>query len=347
MNGLIHKDESSQYTTARFPDFCTFHFFIDIQYDKCGVQLRTYHIRKGVRNVDFQELIKRKSQTMTVPEMGQLLGLGKTDSYWLAHQGKFECFQLKGRYFIKKQSFEQWYANQIKYKKVNGPPPGSELNEHSYSVSDLTKLLGVTGYAIYTRIKNGDLETFLVDGWIRITKESFDKWYSSQSTHRTVDDKERDSQAEQASISLTDVARLLGTHRNNIYSLLQSHPEHFEIIVIAGRKRITLDSFEKWYQSQKKYKKVVVSELAPLCDPLEPELMCECEQESETTPTEDAVPSEDKKYYTVDEVREILLLSKRDVYDIVQSGHFKVIQIGRRYLVPKDSFDEWRMQNNT
>lgn len=118
-------------------------------------------------------------------------------------------------------------------------------------------------------------------------------------------------------------------------------------IVIAGRKRITLDSFEKWYQSQKKYKKVVVSELAPPCDPLEPELICECEQESETTSTEDAVPAEDKKYYTVDEVREMLLLSKRDVYEIVQSGCFKVIQIGRRYLVPKDSFDEWRMQNNT
>ena len=44
----------------------------------------------------------QKKTTMSVPEMRRMLGLRKTDSYWLVH----------------KQCFEHWYANQVKYKNL-------------------------------------------------------------------------------------------------------------------------------------------------------------------------------------------------------------------------------------
>ena len=75
--------------------------------------------------------------TMSVAEMGRLLGLGKTDSYWLVHKGYFETVTVAGRMRINVESFEKWYANQIKYHKIVGEPPGSELKEDSYSIRDI------------------------------------------------------------------------------------------------------------------------------------------------------------------------------------------------------------------
>lgn len=60
-------------------------------------------------------------------EMRRMLGLRKTDSYWLVHKQCFETVIVKGKMRIVIDSFEHWYANQVKYKKVDGPPPGEEL----------------------------------------------------------------------------------------------------------------------------------------------------------------------------------------------------------------------------
>lgn len=47
--------------------------------------------------------------TMSVPEMRRLLGLGKTDSYWLVHKKVFETILVAGKMRIKIDSFEKWY----------------------------------------------------------------------------------------------------------------------------------------------------------------------------------------------------------------------------------------------
>lgn len=65
----------------------------------------------------------KKKTTMSVPEMRRILGLRKTDSYWLVHKQCFETVMVKGKMRIVIDSFEHWYANQVKYKKVDGPPP--------------------------------------------------------------------------------------------------------------------------------------------------------------------------------------------------------------------------------
>lgn len=70
---------------------------------------------------------KQERTTMSVREMGQMLGLGKTDSYWLVHRKHFETTLVQGVMRVNIESFEHWYANQIKYKKIDGTPPGEEL----------------------------------------------------------------------------------------------------------------------------------------------------------------------------------------------------------------------------
>lgn len=90
--------------------------------------------------------------TMSVREMRQLLGLGKTDSYWLLHKNLFEVILINNKRRIVISSFEKWYTNQVKYHKVNGSPPGEELCKRSYSVPDAAEILKVKPETIYTLI---------------------------------------------------------------------------------------------------------------------------------------------------------------------------------------------------
>ena len=87
---------------------------------------------------------ERDKTTMSVSEMRQMLGLKKTDSYWLVHRQLFETVLVAGKMRVVLDSFEHWYANQVKYKKVAGPPPGAELKAYSYSIPEIATLLGIS-----------------------------------------------------------------------------------------------------------------------------------------------------------------------------------------------------------
>ncbi len=95
---------------------------------------------------------------MTVPEMGKLLGLKKTDRYWLVHKNVFESKEIAGKIRINIASFEKWYANQIKYHKVTGEEPGKELKSWSYSVKEVADLLSVDDYLVYELLKKNQIE---------------------------------------------------------------------------------------------------------------------------------------------------------------------------------------------
>lgn len=158
--------------------------------------------------------------TMSVREMRQLLGLGKTDSYWLLHKNLFEVILINDKRRIVISSFEKWYANQVKYHKVNGPPPGEELCKRSYSVPDAAEILKVKPETIYTLIRQGKLKTETTDFCMRVPKEEFERWYRSQSRYRTAADRERDREIEAQTISIPEMAKLLGIPRKNVYGIL-------------------------------------------------------------------------------------------------------------------------------
>ena len=132
----------------------------------------------------------QKRTWMTVPEMGKLLGLKKTDRYWLVHKNVFESKEIAGKIRINIASFEKWYDNQIKYHKVTGEEPGKELKSWSYSVKEVADLLDVDDYLVYELLKKSQMEAVIVDYWKRIPKESFQNWYESQSRYRTKEDRD-------------------------------------------------------------------------------------------------------------------------------------------------------------
>lgn len=112
---------------------------------------------------------------MTVTVMGNLLGLKKTDRYWLVHKNVFETKELVGKMRVNVESFEKWYANQVKYHKVTGEESGSELKEWSYSIHDIARMLSIEESVVYDLLIRENIETVTVDYWKRVPKSEFHK----------------------------------------------------------------------------------------------------------------------------------------------------------------------------
>ena len=60
-----------------------------------------------------------KKKSMSVMEMGRMLGFKKTNSYWLIKKGWFETVMVAGKMRVMVDSFEEWYQSQTHYRKVN------------------------------------------------------------------------------------------------------------------------------------------------------------------------------------------------------------------------------------
>ena len=192
---------------------------------------------------------------MSVREMGDLLGLKKTDRYWLVHKNVFETKTIAGKMWVDIRSFEAWYANQIKYHKVTGEEPGIELKARSYSPGDISKMLGICEQGVYELIKREQLETIVVDYWKRVPKDAFQRWYASQDHYKTAEDREKEASVMAASVSMPEMARILGTSRQKVYQILSDrrYQYFFDFIEIGGRRRITKESLQRFLEGQDVY----------------------------------------------------------------------------------------------
>ena len=112
--------------------------------------------QKGIPEMDdVEEIISKISEESPYKRRPtqkrtwmNVLGLKKTDRYWLVHKNVFESKEIAGKIRINIASFEKWYANQIKYHKVTGEESGKELKSWSYSVKEVADLLGVDDYLV-------------------------------------------------------------------------------------------------------------------------------------------------------------------------------------------------------
>ena len=192
---------------------------------------------------------------MTVTEMGKLLGLQRTERYWLVHKNVFETKMILGKMRVNVASFEDWYSRQIRYHKITGEEPGRKVKEVSYSAQDISELLGISEDTAYTLIKANHLATETVNYRMRVPKDLFDQWYSHQTRYLTKEDRANNAELFESSISMPQMARLLGISRHTVYSILRSETfgGQFEIVVVAGKKRITKSSFNDFLKSQNKY----------------------------------------------------------------------------------------------
>lgn len=261
---------------------------------------------------------------MSVREMRQLLGLGKTDSYWLLHKNLFEVILINDKRRIVISSFEKWYTNQVKYHKVNGSPPGEELCKRSYSVPDAAEILKVKPETIYTLIRQGKLKTETTDFCMRVPKEEFERWYRSQSRYRTAADRERDREIEAQTISIPEMAKLLGIPREKVYWILdcKKYRDCFVIERVADRRRITKASFEAWLLSQSTYQVQPQAEDVPE----EPPLKLQSPKSG--------------KYYSFQEIQDFYGISRTALVTWIREEGIPTIDVGRAKRIQKDAFDE-------
>jgi excisionase family DNA binding protein len=55
----------------------------------------------------------------------------------------------------------------------------------------------------------------------------------------------------------------------------------------------------------------------------------------------------EKRVYTVDEIQDILQISKTTAYNLVNSGVFHSVRIGGQHRISKRSFDAWLDHQDT
>ncbi|MFQ8819458.1 MAG: helix-turn-helix domain-containing protein [Oscillospiraceae bacterium] len=121
------------------------------------------------------------------------------------------------------------------------------------TIPEAADILGLNPGSVYELIKNhAPFETFKVDGQTRILKENFETWYQGQSHY-----KKREDAAPQelldATLSVSDVAKLLGIHRNSVYNMGEKAAFIYHTVKADDKIRIYKDSFEAWYKSQNRH----------------------------------------------------------------------------------------------
>ncbi len=276
--------------------------------------------------------MKPEKTTMSVQEMGRILGLKKTDSYWLVHKQCFKTILVQEIMRVDIASFEHWYANQIKHQKVDGTPPGEELRAYSYSPKEMAEVLGVEEGIAYDIINRYHIETFEVDTWKRVRKDVFEAWYKSQTKYRTKEDRDRDAELEAASMTMPEMARLLGITRDEVYGILsrKKNQNAFDVIILADRKRVTKASFERWYQNQNHYKKVTV-QVSGMREEVN------TQRDSERI----ALLSSDRKSYTAKEAALLIGVSQRDIYKMIEDEVLDSIIIGKMIRIPRSTLEWW------
>jgi excisionase family DNA binding protein len=160
----------------------------------CGI-FKTYRVgneyRASKKSVEENKkvvkavLTYQDKKTMSVPDVMRILGLGKTATYRLINQCRFKTYLVLGKMRVDVDSFEDWYAGQFHYEKVNGERPGKKYGK-TLSPLTVAKVLGIPRSTANDLMNDGIVEFIWVDGKRRIKRESFDKWYASQSKYTKV-----------------------------------------------------------------------------------------------------------------------------------------------------------------
>ena len=196
-----------------------------------------------------EAILEKSKKTMSVPEMRRLLGLKKTDSYWLVHRNFFQTYIVNGQMRVDIASFEKWYANQVKHRKVDGPEPGAELTRMSYSFAEVAEMLGVSGAVVYEIWDKNNLETFTVDFVKRIPKEVFEKWYAGQTRYRKRKHGSHVGAKRSRYISRDEAAVMAGVTPSTVSRWADEG--YFRFTKTDKILRIRRDSFERWLDVRK------------------------------------------------------------------------------------------------
>lgn len=115
-----------------------------------------------VKEIESQSAYKRvpspEKKYMSVAEMGRLLGLKKTDRYWLVHKNFFKTEVILGKMRVELESFEKWYL----------------------TVKEAALLAGINPATVHKWIKKGKIEAVQSSKTVRIPRQAFENWLQSR-----------------------------------------------------------------------------------------------------------------------------------------------------------------------
>lgn len=299
-----------------------------------------------VKEIESQSEYKRlpppEKKYMSVPEMGRLLGLKKTDRYWLVHKNFFKTEVILGKMRVELASFEKWYANQVKYRKVTGEEPGLELKQRSYSARDIAQMLQVSECLVYDEMNKAGVEYIIVDYWRRYPKEAFDEWYKNQDRYRNDEDREKVKEVLESTMRMPEMARLLGVKRAVVYNLLK-HSDILKTVELDGRRRVTKESFYEWYASQDQYH--IVSEKTP--EPVKKENNRDLEAHRRQVIDRDGHSKNvgNKEFLTMNEAALLADTKPSTIHKWIKKGKITAIQSGKTIRIPRKAFEDWLKKN--
>ena len=279
-----------------------------------------YKISTEIKN---HGLIKEPAlqKTMSVPEMRKLLGLKKTEGYWLVHREFFKTEIIGGMMRVDIESFEKWYANQVKHKKVDGEEPGRELIKGSYSFQDAANLLGVNSACLYEIWKKEERKTIEVDFVKRIPKEEFENWLSEQTVYKKSDRIPTISNMEKGYIRFKETARLLNIQEDTMLKLIRTgkYKSLFEVRVFDNKKWISRKSFRLFLNAQNEYRIT----------------------DNDENTSSDNLIIETKEYISRNEAAELAGVKVSTITKWIQAGAFPCVGAGKVLRIKRADFLAW------
>lgn len=207
----------------------------------------------GIGSNKYADEMKR---TMSVPEMRKLLGIKKTESYWLVHKNYFKTELINGTMRVDIASFEKWYANQTKHKKVTGEKPGAQLCAASYSFRDVANMLGEYDGTIYDLWNRKGLPTVTVNYRKRIPREIFDSWYENQNEYHKVDGPATIEEIEEKFILFREAAAMLKMSNEELLTLIRKgkYKDLLEMRMFDNKRWISRRGFQDFLNLHDQYK---------------------------------------------------------------------------------------------
>ena len=257
-----------------------------------------------------------KKNYMSVKEMGDLLGIKKTDRYWLIKKNLFNVVTVAGKMWVEIGSFEEWYSGQDHYHKVWEVSPEIVAKKY-YSIKDIMELLKIGESTAYAIIVKEKLPAVRLYGAKRILKKDFWRWYDRQSKYKVAEEELPGRARISGYLSLREAARLIDASILKIYELAEN-PEYLQCLKISrfdNRDYISESGFGEFLKKQKKY----------TYDPKR---------------EEDSFVA-DNNYLTIQQAQWYAGVSKATVMSWCREAYFPVKRSGKCVRIPYKEFRDW------
>ena len=216
-------------------------------------------IRNQIQQRSAEQKLTQRS-TMSVPEMRKLLGLKKTDSYWLVHKNLFKTQIIGGMMRIDLESFEKWYADQDIYRKVTYIPTAEELEKGYICLQDAADLLGISREKLAKIARREEigrlLDSTICNNKRWITRKSFQLFLNAQNVYHIMNDGDKQEKSQMLQekdtvsleikeyISRQEAAELAGVSVSTVTKWMQSG--EFQCVGAGKVLRVHRQQFLNW-----------------------------------------------------------------------------------------------------